>query len=133
MEKAVIVVAVCAFLMGALCNYLLHRGEYLKYRNIIRGSRTKKKITIKGITEFLYVTTQIAALVWVSLSYLIAFVGTLQYGMVYPVESLSEQAIVAILGVTVMKTVGNIFEHNDGKILGESHKAEVDSEEDGRG
>lgn len=133
MEKAVIVVAVCAFILGALLNYLLHRGEYRKYRNIIRGSRTKKKITIKGITEFLYVTTQIAALVWVSLSYIIAFIGTVKYEMVYPIESLSEQAIVAILGVTVMKTVGNIFEHNDGKILGVSHSSETISEEDVNG
>ena len=124
MKMAIVVTVIIAFLLGAVCNYLVHRAEYRKYRNVIRSSRTKKKITIKGITEFLYVTTQIAALVWVSLSYLIAFVGTLQYGMVYPVESLSEQAIVAILGVTVMKTVGNIFEHNDGKILGESHKAD---------
>lgn len=133
MEKAVIVVAVCAFILGALLNHLLHRGEYRKYRNIIRGSRTKKKITIKGITEFLYVTTQIAALVWVSLSYIIAFIGTVKYEMVYPIESLSEQAIVAILGVTVMKTVGNIFEHNDGKILGVSHSSETISEEDVNG
>lgn len=133
MNMTVIIVAVCAFLIGALFNYVRYIKAYRKYRDVIKKSKTKKKITIKGITEFLYVTTQIAALVWVSLSYLIALVGTFQYGMVYPIESLSEQAIIAILGVTVMKTVGNIFEHNDGKVLGESHKMEVDSEKDGKG
>lgn len=99
---------------------------------VVHRKAQKKKLTIKGVTEFLYVTTQISALLWVSLSYVIALYGTIQYGTVYPVESLSEQAIIAILGVAVAKTVGNIFEHNDGKVFGTSHKEE-DTDEDVKG
>ena len=72
------------------------------------------------ITRFLFVTTQISALVWVTLSYLIAAYSTIKLGQPYPVETLSGQAIETILGVTALKVVGNIFEHNDGGIFGHS-------------
>ena len=72
------------------------------------------------ITRFLFVSTQLSALVWVTLSYLIAVYSTIKLGQPYPVETLSGQAIETILGVTALKVVGNIFEHNDGGIFGHS-------------
>ena len=75
---------------------------------------------IKSITNFLFITGQIAALFWVSLSYFYAGYSTFILGQPFPVEELSGQAVNAIIGVTACKTVGNIFEHNDGGIFGTS-------------
>lgn len=77
-------------------------------------------MNIKGITDFLFVTGQIAALIWVSLSYLIAAYATFILGEPFPVEELSGNAVNAIIGVTACKTLGNIFEHNEGGIFGRS-------------
>lgn len=77
---------------------------------------------MKSVTKILFITTQLAALGWVSLSYLIALYATVRLGEAYPVVELSKQAITTILGVNVLKVVENIFEHNDGKILGTSNK-----------
>lgn len=77
---------------------------------------------MKGITEFLFVTTQLAAIVWVTVSYLIAIYATVMLGQPFPVAELSQQAITSILGVNVLKVVENIFEHNDGVVFGENKK-----------
>ena len=79
---------------------------------------------MKGITRLLFVTTQVAALAWVSISYLIALYATVRLGQVFPVVELSEQAIETILGVSVLKVVGNIFEHNDSALFGHSNGKE---------
>lgn len=79
---------------------------------------------MKKITKLLFVTTQVAALCWVSISYLIALYGTLKLGQVFPIETLSEQAINTILGVNALKVVENIFEHNDGAVFGRSRPAQ---------
>ena len=76
---------------------------------------------MKSVTKILFVSTQVAALGWVSLSYLIALYATVRLGVVYPVAELSEQAITTILGVNVLKVLENIFEHNDGKLFGTSN------------
>lgn len=76
---------------------------------------------MKSITKILFITTQLAALGWVSVSYLIALYATVRLGQVFPVAELSQQAITTILGVNVLKVVENIFEHNDGKFLGTSN------------
>lgn len=83
-------------------------------------------MNIKGITDFLFVTGQIAALIWVSLSYLIAAYATFILGEPFPVEELSGNAVNAIIGVTACKTLGNIFEHNDGGIFGHSSAGKAD-------
>ena len=70
------------------------------------------------ITRFLFITTQAFALFWVTLSYAIAFYSTVVLGQPFPVETLSGQAIDTILGVTALKVVENIFEHNNGTIFG---------------
>lgn len=75
-----------------------------------------------SITRLLYITTQIFALFWVTLSYGIAIYATIQLAQPFPVVELSQQAIITILGVNVAKTVENIFEHNDGLIFGKNNK-----------
>ena len=67
---------------------------------------------IKTTTRRLFVTTQIAALGWVTMSYLIALYATVRLGQVFPVVDLSEQAM------------ENIFEHNDGAVFGKSNAPE---------
>ena len=81
-----------------------------------------------GVTRILFVTTQIAALLWVSVSYAIAAYATVRYGEVFPVVELSQQAIETILGVNIIKGVQNIWEHNDGGLFGKS-KEENDYED----
>lgn len=78
----------------------------------------------KSVTRILFITTQIAALGWVSVSYLIALYATVRLGQPFPVVDLSQQAITTILGVNVLKVVENVFEHNDDGIFGTSIKKE---------
>ena len=77
-----------------------------------------KRLRVRSITRFLFVATQIAALGWVSVSYLIAIYATVKLAQPFPVVELSQQAITTILGVNVLKVVENIFEHNDGPVFG---------------
>lgn len=79
-----------------------------------------------SITRILFITTQIAALGWVSISYLIAAYATIRLGQPYPVVELSQQAITTILGTTALKVVENIWEHNDGGIFGCSNNGKGD-------
>jgi hypothetical protein len=85
---------------------------------------------MKSLTRILFVTTQIAALGWVSVSYLIALYATVRLGQPYPVADLSEQAIITILGVNALKVLENIFEHNDSKVFGTSDKPEKKQKRD---
>lgn len=85
---------------------------------------------MKKVTHFLFITTQLAALAWVSISYLIALYATVRLGQVFPVVELSEQAIETILGVSILKVVGNIFEHNDGVVFGTSNGPEKKQKRD---
>ncbi|OUQ82422.1 hypothetical protein [Flavonifractor sp. An100] len=80
-----------------------------------------KRLDARSVTRTLFVTTQLAALGWVSMSYLIAAYATVRLGQVFPVEELSEQAIETILGVNFLKVIENIFEHNDGSVFGKSN------------
>ena len=75
---------------------------------------------MRSVTRVLFLTTQLAALVWVSLSYCIAIYATVRLGQPFPVVELSQQAITTILGVNVLKVVENVFEHNDGGLWGKS-------------
>jgi len=77
---------------------------------------------VKSITRALFLTTQLAALVWVSASYGIAIYATVRLGQPFPVAELSQQAITTILGVNALKVVENIFEHNNGGLFGHTEK-----------
>ena len=84
-----------------------------------RGGVDRKFLSV---TSFLAMTSQVAALVWVSCSYAFAGYATIALGQPFPVTDLSSQAIAVLLGNGVIKAVTNIFEHNDGKIFGASDK-----------
>ncbi len=79
---------------------------------------------MKSITRALFLTTQMAALAWVSISYLIAVYSTMRLAQPFPVVELSQQAITTILGVNVLKVVENIFEHNNGSVFGHTKESE---------
>lgn len=83
-----------------------------------RGRRSAA--SLRGVTRLLFVTTQLCALVWVFISYAIAIYSTLRLQQVQTLAELSEPAIRTILGVSVLKVVENIFEHNDGPVFGRS-------------
>lgn len=83
---------------------------------------------IKSITKALFVSTQIMALVWVSLSYLIAIYSTVVLSEPFPVVELSEQAVETILGVNVLKVLENIFEHNNSKLFGVTDRKKDNNE-----
>lgn len=107
---------------------ILTSEEYEKLKNAPKKAK-KKRRNLKSITASLFVTTQIAAVFWVSASYIIAFYSTLKLGQPFPVETLSQQAIISLLGVSVLKVIENIFEHNDGVVWGTSKtKNETESE-----
>ena len=86
---------------------------------------------MKSVTRLLFITTQIAALGWVSVSYLIALYATVRLGQPFPVVVLSQQAITTILGVNVLKVVENVFEHNDGGIFGHSNTSNTNDYDEG--
>lgn len=88
------------------------------------------KVKLMKITRFIFVTTQISALIWVFTSYGIAIYATVKLGQVYTMAELSEPAIRTILGVGFLKVLENIFEHNDGAVFGKSKGGEADGQGD---
>lgn len=78
---------------------------------------------MKGVTKRLYITTMWAAIVWVSMSYIIAMYSTFFLGQPFPVVELSREAITTLLGVNALKYLENTFEHNNGGIFGISDKS----------
>ena len=83
------------------------------------GRSPEGRMTVLGsVTRLLFITTQLAALGWVTVSYLIAVYATVRLGQPFPVVELSQQAITTILGVNVLKVVENIFEHNESPLFG---------------
>ena len=79
---------------------------------------------MRSVTRLLFVTTQLAALAWVSVSYVIAVYAAVLMEHPFPVVELSQQAITTILGVNVLKVVENIFEHNEGPVFGQTKESE---------
>ena len=93
-----------------------------------RGKRERGLARLRGVTRWIFVTTQVSALLWVYASYGIAVYATVRLGQVYTMAELSEPAIHTILGVGILKVLENIFEHNDGPVFGRSSE---DSPPDG--
>lgn len=87
-----------------------------------RDGKTLTAARLRSVTRLLFVSTQICALVWVFISYGLAIYATIRLGQVYTMAELSKPAIDALLGVTALKVLGNIFEHNDGVVFGKSEK-----------
>lgn len=100
--------------------------------DIVEGISTGKRLQkrVIGITVFLFVSTQIAALVWVSTTYAIAGYATIVLGQPYPVAELSDTAIQAIIVSGTLKLLNNIWEHNDGFIFGKSNKNKEENDND---
>lgn len=89
---------------------------------VFRRTRGDSQKKARSVTAFLYMTTQVASIVWVSTSYLLAGYATVALGQPFPVTDLSTQAIVTLLGNGILKTVANLFEHNNGGFFGQSDK-----------
>ena len=98
----------------------------------LRSGRERPSI-LRSVTRFLFVTTQIFALFWVSLSYGIAAYSTVVLAQPFPVEELSRQAIITLLGMSGLKVVENIFEHNEGVVFGQSKAEDNPPDEGGEG
>lgn len=79
------------------------------------------------MTRLIFVTTQISALVWVFTSYGIAIYSTVFLQQVYTMSELSEPAIHTILGVSFLKVLENVFEHDEGVVFGKSKQEEYPS------
>lgn len=89
---------------------------------VFRRTRGDTQAKGRSVTAFLYMTTQVASIVWVSTSYVLAGYATVALAQPFPVTDLSTQAIVTLLGNGILKTVANLFEHNNGGIFGQSDK-----------
>ncbi len=95
-------------------------GYSLNLRTVRRRGDKAPADILRSVTRLLFVTTQLAALSLVSVSYGIAVYSTVVLMQPFPVVELSQQAITTILGVTALKVVENIFEHNEGPVFGQS-------------
>ena len=105
-------------------------GVAVGVRLLRRDGKTLSAARLRSVTRLLFVSTQICALVWVFISYGLAIYSTVWLGQVYTMAELSKPAIDALLGVTALKVLGNIFEHNDGVVFGKSEKPVSDSDTD---
>ena len=117
-ELSILLVAIL-MLVAALIAAMVYMAKKV-------GGKGEKEL--RSVARLLFLTTQIAALVWVSVSYLIALYATVQLGQPFPIVELSQQAITTILGVNVLKVVENIFEHNDGAVFGRTDKNRQDTD-----
>lgn len=94
----------------------------------IKVKKPRRMPSLKQITNFLFITTQVSALIWVFTSYGIALYSTIKLGQVYTMSETADPAINTLLGVVAMKVVANIFEHNEGPIFGTSKNTNDDTE-----
>ena len=83
-------------------------------------NKLRRLLTIRSITKFLFVTTQLSALLWVNWSFALATYATIALSQPFPLETVSETAINVIIGTLLCKVLENALEHNDGIIWGKS-------------
>lgn len=81
----------------------------------------RKRLTIKSITRFLFLSAQLSALLWINWSFLLATYATVVLQQPLPLEALSETALNVIIGTLLCKVMENALEHNDGGIWGKSN------------
>lgn len=117
MTVLIVMLAVVAALVLALVVALVY---------VVRKAGDGAEKRLHSITRFLFTTMQISAITWVSISYLLAAYQTIVLQIPFPAEELSGKAIDSILVGLGIKMIGNIFEHNDSKILGTSNKTGSD-------
>lgn len=92
-----------------------------------RGGKSITEARLRSVTRFLFITTQVCALVWIFISYGLAIYSTIWLHQVYTMSELSKPAIDTLLGAMALKVLGNIFEHNDSVVFGKSEKPSEDS------
>ena len=127
-----ILIAAGALAVGIALGVLYCESTYRHLRKRLRELRAgqERRNIIRSITRFLFVTTQVCAIIWVSWSYGIATYSTIVLAQPFPVEELSRQAIITLLGMSGLKVVENIFEHNESVVFGQS-KTEDDPPDGG--
>ena len=120
------------FFLGLALNWATIRRLRRRVREL-RAGQGRTSI-LRSVTKFLFATTQVFALGWVSVSYGIAVYATVALEQPFPVTELSQQAITTILGVSALKVVENIFEHNEGVLFGRNRNGPPDEDaEEGEG
>lgn len=120
-------VCILCFAVGIIggCSLSLINVRRLKKQiKALRGN--SEKMSLHSVTKLIFITTQVSALVWVFTSYAIAIYSTVWLQQVYTMSELSEPAITTILGVSFLKVLENIFEHNDGVVFGKSKNGKED-------
>lgn len=78
------------------------------------------KKRFESLTAWLFTITVIAAIGWISISYLMGIYALKELGNTDLLVELSKEAMITVLGVNLMKVIGNLFEHNNGGIFGTS-------------
>lgn len=133
-----ILITIGALLVGLALGVLYCEATTRHLRKRLKEYRAgKPPVSIfQSVTKFLFITAQVFAIVWVSVSYSIAIYATVKLQQAFPVTELSQQAIITIIGAMALKVVENIFEHNEGPVfgkspwVGESPQEEPPAEED---
>ncbi len=117
-----VLIAAAALIVGLAAGYLLGEATIRHLRKRLRELRAgKAPVSIfQSVTKFLFITSQVFAIIWVSLSYAIAIYATVRLEQAFPVTELSQQAIITIIGAMALKVVENVFEHNEGLVFGRS-------------
>lgn len=120
-------------IVGAALGIVFSAATIRHLRKRVKELRTGKPRpnVLQSVTRFLFATTQIFALGWVSVSYVIAVYSTVKLYQPFPVVELSQQAITTILGVNALKVLENIFEHNEGMVFGRSRQEDKPPNEGG--
>ena len=128
-----ILIAAGALVVGIALGVIYCESTYRHLRKRLRELRAgqERRNLLRSVTRFLFVTTQICAILWVSWSYGIATYSTIVLEQPFPVEELSRQAIITLLGMSGLKVVENIFEHNEGVVFGQSRAEDDPSDEGG--
>ena len=121
-----ILIAAGALVVGIALGVIYCEATIRHLRRRLRELRAgqERRNLLRSVTRFLFVTTQICAILWVSWSYGIATYSTIVLEQPFPVEELSRQAIITLLGMSGLKVVENIFEHNEGMVFGRSRQEE---------
>lgn len=131
-----LLIAIPCLIAGLLIGFGISGGTIQHLRRQVKELRAGKipESIFRSVTRFIFVTTQVFALLWVSTSYGIAIYSTVVLMQPFPVTELSSQAIITLLGVAGMKVVENIFEHNEGVVFGKTkHEKLPSGDEEGVG
>lgn len=126
-------ISVGALVVGIAIGIVLCEATIRHLRKRLKELRSghERPSVLKSVTRLLFVTTQLFALVWVSVSYGIAVYSTVKLFQPFPVVELSQQAITTILGVSALKVVENIFEHNESVVFGQNRTKDDPPDEGG--